>query len=127
MKCINIPTAGQTSIFQFLVPLLLQQHPQICSGSSLCVMHRNYTLDYFKPLTNQKTCQDRDDARIDEEYGEVEEKKKELMKKIKLHKYVGETSRSVFERSWEHTNSRDQLQTCNINAWRSGGPGEHEV
>ena len=40
----------------------------------------------------------------------MEEKKKELMKKIKLHKYAGETSRGVFERSWEHTKSRDQLQ-----------------
>ena len=81
----------------------------------------------MKPLKNQKTCQNRDEARIDEERGEDEEKKKELMKKIKLHKYVGETSRSVFERSWEHTNSRDQLQTCNINAWRRGGPEKNEV
>ena len=48
------------------------------------------------------------------------------MKKIKLHKYVGETSRGVFERSWEHTNSRDQLQTCNINAWIRRGPGEND-
>ena len=34
-----------------------------------------------------------------------------MKKKIKLFKYVGETARSVYERSWEHVNSRDQLQT----------------
>ena len=58
-----------------------------------------------------RTCQERDEERIEEDCGEDEERKKEEKKKIKLHKYVGETSRSVFERAWEHNHSRDQLHT----------------
>ena len=34
-------------------------------------------------------------------YGEREEKE-EILKKIKIHKYIGETSRSVYERTLEH-------------------------
>ena len=55
-------------------------------------------------------CQEKEESKIDEEQ-EDEKKRKELKKKIKLFKYVGETARSVYERSWEHVNSRDQLQT----------------
>ena len=58
-----------------------------------------------------RTCQEREEERIEEACGEDEERKREMKKKIKLHKYVGETSRSVYERAWEHTHSRDQLQT----------------
>ena len=58
-----------------------------------------------------RTCQEREEERIEEACGEDEERKMEMKKKIKLHKYVGETSRSVYERAWEHTHSRDQLQT----------------
>ena len=29
----------------------------------------------------------------------------------KLHKYLGESSRSMYERAWEHMNSRDKLHT----------------
>ena len=32
-----------------------------------------------------------------------------LKGKIKIHKYIGETSRSIFERSWEHMNDFENL------------------
>ena len=51
------------------------------------------------------SCQEREAAKIDKEYKEDENKRKELKKRIKLFKYVGETSRSVYERSWEHVHS----------------------
>ena len=34
-----------------------------------------------------------------------------MMKRMKLYKYIGETSRSVYERSWEHVHSMEQLHT----------------
>ena len=34
-----------------------------------------------------------------------------MMKNIVLHKYIGETSRSVYERAWEHMSSMEGLQT----------------
>ena len=43
---------------------------------------------------------------------EVDEKEKEDMKnRIKKYKYIGETSRSVFERGWEHVNDMAQLKS----------------
>ena len=44
------------------------------------------------------------------EWGD-EKKMKEMVKKMKLYKCIGETSRSVYERSWEHMHSMEQLQT----------------
>ena len=38
-------------------------------------------------------------------------KKKQEKSKIKLFKYIGETSRSSFERGWEHVNDMAQLKT----------------
>ena len=40
-----------------------------------------------------------------------EELKRELMRKMKIYKYIGETSRSCYERSWEHVHSMEQLNT----------------
>ena len=57
------------------------------------------------------SCWDRDTEEIEEKYNGNEEMKREMMKKRKAYKYVGETSRSVYERTWEHTNSMKQLQT----------------
>ena len=46
-------------------------------------------------------CQRREEKIIEEEdLGEDEKRKR--MDGIKLWKYVGETSRSIFERTWEH-------------------------
>ena len=36
---------------------------------------------------------------------------KELEKTIKIHKYIGETNRSAFERGWEHQNDYENLST----------------
>ena len=57
------------------------------------------------------TCHetDLDTAKI--EAGEDEKKLKMLIDKIKKHKYIGETSRSIYERSWEHLHDFDNLST----------------
>ena len=34
-----------------------------------------------------------------------------LTNKIKIHKYIGETNRSIFERSWEHLSDYENLST----------------
>ena len=57
------------------------------------------------------SCWEKDVTRVEEMCKEDEEMKKVMMKKIKVHKYIGETSRSVYERTWEHTHSMEQLQT----------------
>ena len=47
-------------------------------------------------------CQARDIKKLEEKYeGDELDKEKE---KILLYKYIGETNRSVYERSWEHLN-----------------------
>ena len=56
------------------------------------------------------TCKEEDTARIEEEYREDPKKKKEEIRRIKLHKYIGETSRSSFERAREHLNDLQQLK-----------------
>ena len=45
-------------------------------------------------------CQEIEERKIDEEDGGREEKE-ERRKKIRLHKYIGETSKSVYERTLE--------------------------
>ena len=40
---------------------------------------------------------------------EIEGKEKEVLRtKVKLYKYIGETSRSSYERRWEHLNDMAQ-------------------
>ena len=56
------------------------------------------------------TCWEDDTKEIEEKCGEDEKMKKEMMKNRRASKYIGETSRSVYERTWEHTNSMKQLQ-----------------
>ena len=69
---------------------------QPCDKRSL--LYENYCI----------TCEEKDAAQIDNEV--ADEKEKKLRKgKIKLHKYIGETSRSVYERSWEHWSAMEQL------------------
>ena len=55
------------------------------------------------------TCEMEQRDKIEEMELEQHEKKK-LIGKIKLFKYIGETSRSSFERGWEHTNDMAQLK-----------------
>ena len=43
---------------------------------------------------------------------EIEDKEKEyMMENIRNYKYIGETSRSAYERGWEHTNDLAQLKS----------------
>ena len=56
------------------------------------------------------SCWDRDTKEIEEKSEEKEEEIKRMMKNRKAFKYIGETSRSIYERTWEHTNSMKQLQ-----------------
>ena len=55
-------------------------------------------------------CQEEEFRKVDEL--EITEKEKaELKRKVKLYKYIGETSRSSFERSWEHLNDLTSLSS----------------
>ena len=56
------------------------------------------------------TCERKEQDKIDNLEIEEQEKKQEKSK-IKLYKYIGETSRSSFERGWEHVNDMAQLKT----------------
>ena len=58
--------------------------------------------------TRCRTCEDNEKTRIEEL--ELDEKSKnEELKNLKIFKYVGETSRSAFERGWEHLNDMATL------------------
>ena len=59
------------------------------------------------------TCQERDEARTKENMGEKEKIEGEAYEKIEvpLNTYIGETSRSVFERGTEHLADVRQLKT----------------
>ena len=55
------------------------------------------------------TCEGRERDRIEEL--EVEEEEKNRMRRqIRLHEYVGETSRSMYERSLEHPRDLAELK-----------------
>ena len=56
------------------------------------------------------TCQETEQDKINN-MDITEHEKRELNKKIKLFKYIGESSRSTFERGWEHLNDMAQLRT----------------
>ena len=56
------------------------------------------------------TCKERYIEKIKEDTGGDKKKEQEKIKKMRLHKYVGETSRSCFERSQEHKNDMHQLK-----------------
>ena len=55
------------------------------------------------------TCLDRDTTEAQLQAGEDKKKLRMLMDKIKTHKYIGKTNRSIFERSWEHINDYENL------------------
>ena len=55
------------------------------------------------------SCEEEDKLKIQERNDITNLEKKEMLKKMSLHKYVGETARSVFERAFEHQNAREQL------------------
>ena len=55
------------------------------------------------------TCYEKDLETVKQEAGEDKEKLKSLVDKIRKYKYIGETARSVFERSWEHLNDFQKI------------------
>ena len=56
------------------------------------------------------TCEQEAQEQVEQQ--DLDEKQKQEEKnKIKLYKYIGETSRSCFERGWEHANDMAQLKT----------------
>ena len=57
------------------------------------------------------SCQAREEEKIEKDHEGDAKKIREMKNKIKLHLYIGETSRSVYERSIEHQGDIDQLKT----------------
>ena len=53
---------------------------------------------------------DREMKKIEEGEGKDEERKQKLRDNIKVHKYIGETARSVYERTREHLSDMQQLK-----------------
>ena len=56
-----------------------------------------------------QTCYEVEREMIEQEVEDEEEKKLEI-EKIKMHKYIGETARSAFERGWEHQEGLRKLE-----------------
>ena len=59
------------------------------------------------------SCEDKEKERIQEMYGDDMKKIKEMEAKMIIPKYIGETSRSVYERGYEHL---DQLASLSKNS-----------
>ena len=56
------------------------------------------------------TCKERETERLESSCGEDKTKLREELERVKLHKYIGESSRSAFERGFEHINDIKQLK-----------------
>ena len=76
---------------------------------------RNLSQDCHKTNIVYETwcmlCQEREEKKVEEESNGDREKMKAMKKKIKLHKYIGESSRSVYKRAVEQKNDIHQLKT----------------
>ena len=76
---------------------------------------KNLTQDCFRRNSVYETwcitCLERDKKNVEMQAGEDTKLQKELEKNIRVHKYIGETNRSVFERGWEHLNDYHNLST----------------
>jgi hypothetical protein len=57
------------------------------------------------------TCLENDQREAEEKADGDKEKQKELEAKIRIHKYVGESGRSLYERSFEHLSDLENLST----------------
>ena len=55
------------------------------------------------------SCENKEAEKI-RENSENDKEAKEKIDKIQLYKYVGESSRSIFERGWEHEHDKNQLR-----------------
>ena len=60
-----------------------------------------------------ETCRSREEKQIEEDEEASEEEKEKRRKGIKMHKYVGETARSVYERGMEHLNGLQSMKEDN--------------
>ena len=88
----------------------------------LCTTKNNTGKNLSQDCTRRSLCYEiwcrkcEKDGEREIEREEKDEKEKEILKKeLKLHKYIGETSRSIFERSlehsmaWRHLNSNSHM------------------
>ena len=57
------------------------------------------------------TCLKKDEEEVERKYEGDARKMKEMKGKIRMHLYVGETSRSMYERALEHQGDVEQLKT----------------
>ena len=58
-----------------------------------------------------RTCEEQEIQKIEEQQDVSEQEIKQQKAQIKLHKYIGETSRSTYERGWEHLDAMAQLKS----------------
>ena len=58
-----------------------------------------------------RTCQLREEKKIEEKFEEDEKKKNYELKKIKIFKYIGETGKSCYERGVQHLSDASSLKT----------------
>ena len=56
-------------------------------------------------------CEDMSKKEIDKMENKSDKEKRDLKRNISLYKYVGESSRSLYERGWEHEQDKNQLNT----------------
>ena len=59
--------------------------------------------------TSCHTCYEKEKEKIEKEEKDEKERKRKISQ-IKIYKYVGETSRSIYERAIEHQNDMEQLK-----------------
>ena len=57
------------------------------------------------------TCYEKDEEAAKQEAGNDLEILRMVKDKIKIHKYIGETARSIFKRSWDHVHDFECLST----------------
>ena len=57
------------------------------------------------------TCEEREKEKIDKEYCQEDEStRRKMYEKIRLHKYIGESSRSMYERGLEHQRDLEEMK-----------------
>ena len=107
-----------------LVDLLTKSNPWqgMDCGRDACLLcktklktERNLTQDcHTRNLVYETccmTCLKKDEEEVERKYEGDARKMKEMKGKIRMHLYVGETSRSMYERALEHQGDVEQLKT----------------
>ena len=57
-----------------------------------------------------ETCRREEEKKIDDDEGIADEEKQRKKDDIRVHKYIGETARSVYERGLEHRNALEKME-----------------